>query len=89
MDTYIWYEDFMTLCGEQDGKEGYGEDETAAMRDPECMTPASFEKCLSTSVRLDDFDCYFRLIDEFPAFFDAYNRKLERLIRYSGERSVF
>lgn len=89
MDKNIWYED-CAFCGEErQEEENYSREETAAMRCPGLMTQELFEKCLSTAVRLDDFDCYFRLVEEFPEFSEAYDRKVELLIRYSGEPPVF
>ena len=88
MDAYIWYAEGIFSAEEWEEKKDYSEEEMEAMQNPERMTQALFEKCLGTSVRLDDFDCYFRLIDEFPAFSDEYNRKVELLIRYGAEPPV-
>ena len=89
MDAYIWYAEGIFSAEEWEEKKDYSEEEMEAMQNPERMTQALFEKCLGTSVRLDDFDCYFRLIDEFPAFSDEYNRKVELLTRYGVEPPVF
>ena len=89
MGIYDWSVD--SVFSEEDFKEteDYSEEERDAMSHPEHMTQALFEKCLSTSVRLDDFECYFRLIGEFPDFSDVYDRKIELLIKHSIEPPVF
>ena len=89
MGIYDW--SVYSVFSEEDFKEteDYSEEERDAMSHPEHMTQALFEKCLSTSVRLDDFECYFRLIGEFPDFSDVYDRKIELLIKHSIEPPVF
>lgn len=55
----------------------YSDEEWNAIQNPDCMNEQLFNQCISTSIRINDYDIYMKLSESFPEYSDAMFAQLE------------